>query len=229
VPLSDTTAGEFDALLTKETLPENGPLVSGANTILTLRVAPAAIVTGRERLVENTPPVKFAAETLTELLPVFDRVTVWLAVLPTRTLPKFTLVGDALSNCVGGAVAVPDKLTTGGVLGALLTTVNDPVKLPVVVGAKRTVSVAELPAATVNGNVAPTRLNPVPVTAALLTEKLVPPVFETVRFCVEVVFWTMLPNAIKADERAICAGAGVTVTVTEANFVLSATLVARTV
>lgn len=63
-------------MLTKETLPENGPLKSGVNTILTLRVAPAAIVTGKERLVEKTPPVKFAADMVTEVFPVFERVTV---------------------------------------------------------------------------------------------------------------------------------------------------------
>jgi hypothetical protein len=182
VPLSVTTAGEFVALLTNETLPENGPLVSGAKTMLTVRVPPAAIVSGRARDVENTPPVKLAADTLTDVLPVLDSVTFWLAVLPTRTLPKAMLVGDALSSRVGGAVAVPDKLTAGGVFGALLVTVRDPLKLPADVGAKRTLSVAEDPALTVNGKVAPTRLKPVPVTVALETEKLVPPVFEMVRF-----------------------------------------------
>lgn len=39
----------------------------------------------------------------------------------------------------------------------------------------------------------------------------------------------MLPNATDVGEMAICAGAAVTVTVTDAHFVLSAALVARTV
>lgn len=69
--------------------------------MLTLRVAPAAMVIGSERSVENTPPVKFAAERLTEEFPVFERVTVWLAASPTRTLPKLKLEEEALSNNVG--------------------------------------------------------------------------------------------------------------------------------
>lgn len=77
-------------------------------------------------------------------------------------------------------MAVPDKLTAGGVLGALLETVSVPVKFPVAVGAKLIFSDADWPAATVNGNVVPTMLKALPVTVAFVTEKLVPPVFEIV-------------------------------------------------
>lgn len=77
VPDSDTVAGEFVALLTNETDPENGPLIAGANLIVTVLVAPAAIVAGKVNpVVLNTPPVKFAAETVTDPVPVLESVTV---------------------------------------------------------------------------------------------------------------------------------------------------------
>lgn len=98
VPDSVIVAGEFVAVLTNETVPENGPLMSGAKMMLTLCVAPAAIVNGKLRLAPNTPPVKFAADRVTDESPVFERVTVRTRLLPTRTLPKFTLAGDAVSR-----------------------------------------------------------------------------------------------------------------------------------
>jgi hypothetical protein len=71
-------------------------------------------------------PVKFAAETVTEDVPVFESFTVWFAEFPSNTLPNVTLVGVALSRYVGVPVAVPDKLTTGAVLLALLAMVIVP-------------------------------------------------------------------------------------------------------
>jgi hypothetical protein len=101
VPDSDTVAGEFVALLTNETDPENGPLIAGAKLIATVLVAPAAIVTGSVRPVAlNTPPVKLAAESVTDPLPVLDNITFWLAVLVLRMLPKAMLVGDTLNSWV---------------------------------------------------------------------------------------------------------------------------------
>jgi hypothetical protein len=97
------------ALLTNETDPENGPLIDGANTIVTAFVAPAAIDAGNVRPVAlKTPPVKLAAETVTDPVPVLERVTFWVAVLDVRTLPKAMLVGDALSSCVALTVTVAE-------------------------------------------------------------------------------------------------------------------------
>lgn len=63
---------------------------------------------------------------------------------------------------------------------------------------------------------------------APVTVNRAPPVFETRRVCVVVVFTSMLPKLIEVTETAICAGAA-TVTVADADFVVSATLVAFTV
>ena len=75
MPVKETTAGELLALLTNDTEPENGPLTSGAKVNVTLRVAPAAIVIGKVEFVLKTPPVKFAADTDTDVLPVLESVT----------------------------------------------------------------------------------------------------------------------------------------------------------
>lgn len=139
-----------------------------------------------------------------------------------------TLVGDALSRNVAEAVAVPESITTGGVFGALLVTVNVPLKVLAVVGANFTLRVVDWPAATVIGNVVATRLNPVPVTVAPVTDIEVPPVFDTWTDSVEVVPDTILPKFNAVGVMLICA-AVVTVTVADADFVVSATLVAFTV
>jgi hypothetical protein len=146
------------ALLTNDTDPANGPLVSGANAIGTVRLAPAAIVSGRLTFELNLAPVKFADDTVTEEFPVLERVTFWEALLPTSTLPKARLVGDRFNSNVDAAVAEPDKLTVGGVFGALLTTVNVPLKVPAAVGANRMVRLVDCPAATLIGKVAPETL-----------------------------------------------------------------------
>jgi hypothetical protein len=62
-------------------------------------VAPAAIVVGRPKpVVLNTPPVKLAAVTVTDPVPVFESVTVWLAVFPIKMLPNEMLVGETLNS-----------------------------------------------------------------------------------------------------------------------------------
>ena len=127
VPDNETVAGEFVALLTNETVPEALPLVCGVNVIVTFWLAPAAIVIGRVVPVRLNPdPVKLATDTLTDDVPVFESFTVWLDVFPISTLPNATVVGDALSKYVGAAVAVPDRLTTGAELVALLAMVIVP-------------------------------------------------------------------------------------------------------
>ena len=68
---------------------------------------PAAIVNGNVNPAAlNAPPVKLAAEIVTDPVPVFESVTVWLAVFVVRTLPNAILVGETLSSCVTGPVTV---------------------------------------------------------------------------------------------------------------------------
>jgi hypothetical protein len=67
-------------------------------------------------------------------LPVFDRVIVCGLVLPTATLPKFTLAG-LIDNCDCVCVAVPLSTIESEEFVALLVIVIVPVGLPAVVGA----------------------------------------------------------------------------------------------
>ena len=63
----------------------------------------------------------------------------------------------------------------------------------------------------------------------MVTDRLDPPVFEMVSVRVEVVFAAILLKLIAVGETAICAGAVDTVTLAEADFVVSAALVTFTV
>lgn len=96
-------------------------------------------------------------------------------------------------------------------------------------GANLTLRFTDWPAATEIGNVAPIRLKPVPVTVAFVTDMAVPPVFETLRVSVDVVPATILPKLSEVGDSVICAGEAATVTVADADFEVSATLVAFTV
>ena len=70
-----------------------------------------------------------------------------------------------MAASVPDVVAVPDNETVSVGLGASLVTVNVPVGVPAVVGAKTTLSDLLAPAAKVNGKVTPFTLYPVPVAA----------------------------------------------------------------
>lgn len=140
MPERVTVAGEFVALLTNETEPEMAPLVLGVYVSVTCLLAPALMVRGRLNPVTlKSDPTTLAADTVTEPVPLFVKVVVFVVLFPITTLPNARLVGDALNRKVGVAVAVPERDTTGGVFGALLVIVSVPVKLPVVVGANFTV------------------------------------------------------------------------------------------
>jgi hypothetical protein len=69
--------------------------MSGRKVILTDRLLPAGMIIGNDKpLAVKTPPVKFAAETVTDLVPAFESVTDWLTTLLTETFPNDRLVGE---------------------------------------------------------------------------------------------------------------------------------------
>jgi hypothetical protein len=132
-----------------------------------------------------------------------------------------------LSRNVGGALAVPVRLTAGAVFEALLVNVTLPVYVPEACGANCTVTLVDAPVATVNGNAGDVTLNTAPLTVACDTVRFAFPVLLTITACDDVVVAGMLLNVIEVGETPITAP--VTVTVAEADFVVSATLVALTV
>jgi hypothetical protein len=159
-------AGEFDALLTTDTLPVAFPAAVGANaTFSVIDWLGARIVPGAMPLALNPEPATVTVEIVTFELPLFISVAPKELLFPTFTLPKFKLVGFAPSSKVE-ATPVPLKEIASGEPGALLTSESEPVALPPEVGANTTFNVALPPAAMVRGRVRPVMLKPVPVTLA---------------------------------------------------------------
>ena len=82
-------------MLTTVTLPERLPAEAGANLTLNDVDCPAARVAGSViPLVLKPVPVALICEMETLEFPVFEIVSVWLAVAPVATLPKLSEVGD---------------------------------------------------------------------------------------------------------------------------------------
>ena len=186
--------GELVALLATDTLPLSVPPATGAKPTLKVALCPAAKVIGVVRPLAVKPlPATASCETVTLELPVLVRATVLLLLLPTLTFPKLTLVGLAPS-CTLTAAPVPPSGITVGEVGALLTKARLPVALPVAVGAKFTVKVAELPGSTVSGRLRPFKAKPLPETKAWETLRLALPGLLTVMAWVLVVPIVTLPK-----------------------------------
>jgi len=128
------------------TAPLTVPAVDGSKSTIMLQFAPAARDEPHELLCSKLALTAMLLM-LRATFPVFVRVTVCEAlVVPTVWLPKVRLVADRLS--VGVALApVPVRLTVWALVLALSLIDNDPVTVPVVVGAKATEIVQFAPAA----------------------------------------------------------------------------------
>jgi hypothetical protein len=90
VPVPDRAiaAGEPGALLTIETLPVAAPAEVGAKMAANEALLPALIVIGKlAPLTLNPVPEADACVTVRVALPLFVSVIVWVALLPTDTLP----------------------------------------------------------------------------------------------------------------------------------------------
>jgi hypothetical protein len=123
--------------------------------------------------------------------------------LPTLTLPKLKL--DELSpRRRVAATPVPLREIVNGELGALLTSVTDPVTLPAALGPNTALNVVALPAAIVTGAVIPVVLKPAPetVTEEIVTVEL-PPLFR-LTVCELFVPVVTLPNAAVVGVAANC-------------------------
>jgi len=82
-------------------------------------------------LIVKPIPLTLAWEIVTAAVPVFDRFSVAVPLLPTTTPLKFTAVGETPSPA---CVPVPVSAIVIGELGALLATEMLPVALPTAVG-----------------------------------------------------------------------------------------------
>lgn len=112
------------------------------------------------------------------VLPVLVIVSESVPLLPTFTLPKLKLVGFALRAPAATPVPVSDIVNVG--FGAFEVTVKVPLSLPLEVGAKVTVKVVLLDAASVSGVMIPLTENPLPLTETCETDTLVESLFVSV-------------------------------------------------
>jgi hypothetical protein len=193
VPLSEIVVGEVGALLTSVIDPFTLPAAAGPNTALNVVALPAAMVTGAVMPEVLKPaPETVTEEIVTVALPPFVRLMVCELFVPVVTLPNAAVVGVA-DNC--GCVPVPLREIVSGELGALLTTVIDPVTLPAALGPNTALNVVALPAAMVAGVVIPVVLNPVPEAVIDEIVTVAPPPFVRLMVCELLVPIAMFPNA----------------------------------
>ena len=101
------------ALLTMERLPVKLPVVVGAKVALKAALLPGAKTKGNERpLALKLPPVTLTCVTFTLPVPGFVRVTGFVLLLPTATLPKLRLVGLASRSVAPAASWERKKIMT---------------------------------------------------------------------------------------------------------------------
>jgi hypothetical protein len=102
------------------------------------------------------------------LEPVLVIVNTCDAFCPFKTLPKLKLAGETLNPA---CAPVPFSTIVAGELDASLTTVREPLALPVTVGANTAFKFTLADGPTDTGNVKPFALNPAPaaVTAEIFT------------------------------------------------------------
>ena len=139
MPVNAWTAGELDALLTKESLPDAAPLLWGANLTVRETLLPAETVMGNVAPLKVNSELVVVAEEITTLEPTALKLAAIVLLVPTVTLPRLALVGETAK--VPPACAVPDKgMDTVGLL-ALDITVRLPLTVPPTVGLNNTLNV----------------------------------------------------------------------------------------
>jgi hypothetical protein len=165
-PLADTETlvGEFEAVLTSDTVPDTPPDAVAANTTSNDEPWPGDNVSGSaaKPLTLNPEPLTLIWDMVTLAVPVLLTATGSVLLVPTATVPKFKVLGFALSWPTT-ATPLPVRGMLFGELEALLTKEALPLAAVVVVGAKLTLRDVLWPGARLNGSVLPPILNPFPV------------------------------------------------------------------
>ena len=138
-PDRPTVVGLLLALLVTVSVPVRAPPTVGVKVTVTAQDAPTATVA--QLLVWLKSPVTDTPETVAEVVPVLEMVTVCaVACEPTTVAAKARLPGLGLSTGPG-AVPVPERLTV--LVTPPAFTVSEPDLLPVAVGLNVTVTAQE--------------------------------------------------------------------------------------
>ena len=181
-PVNEIVAGEPGALLVREMAPV-APVTAeaGEKVAVKLVLCPAFSVRGSAAKPLRPKPVPdgVAAVMVRAAFPVLLRVTLCEPVLPTATLPKFTLAG-LIVNCGWACAPTPLRGIVSGDPGALLVIEMPPLKFPAEAGANFAENVVLSPGLSVRGVVTPLTLKPVPVALIAETVTAVVPEFVSV-------------------------------------------------
>ena len=118
-PVTWIATGELNCALTIDMIPETLPVVVGAKEAVSVKLLPGDRVNGSDAPATLKPvPVALAWEIVTELVPEFVTVRLWLLVDPTGTFPKLIAAGliarlpdDAVSE-VAEVVELPLAVVT---------------------------------------------------------------------------------------------------------------------
>ena len=126
----------------------------------------------------NPVPEAWACVMVTLVPPELVKVSVWLAVPFTGTLPKLRLESLLLSK--PGVATLPVSGTLRLELEALLAMARFPLAAPLDWGVKVTLKVVLWPAASATGRVRPVMVKPAPDRLAWVMVRLEPPVLVSV-------------------------------------------------
>ncbi len=198
VPLSVTVlVPPLDELLETVMVPLAAPAAVGSKRTCSVIDWPGFNVAGKLAPEMAKPlPATIAECTVNAAVPEEVRVSVFVDVVFTVTLPKARLPALKVSCGVCAAVPVPLSVTVlVPPLDELLETVMVPLAAPAAVGSKRTCSVIDWPGFNVAGKLAPEMAKPLPATITECTVSAAVPEDVRVSVFVDVEFTVTLPKA----------------------------------
>jgi len=164
VPVSDCTAGEFEASLVKDRDAEAAPLDCGVNVTVNVEASPSGIVTGNEIPESVNSPLLLLAEVTVTDVPLAVRLPPRAELDPTATLPKARVVGETAR--VPATDPVPESAMASGELDAVETTDKLPLAAPLAVGVNVAVKVTLSFVVRSRGKVRPVIEKPAPLNVA---------------------------------------------------------------
>jgi len=161
-PDTEIFAGGPGTLLATITVPLALPDFDGSNFTVTVEDSPGASVTFEPPLTLKPLPETDTDLTSTFVLPVLFKVTSWLLVFPTPTLPKLRAAG-VTERPTTGLAPLPARSTVTRESSAVLVIDIVPDKFPAVAGLNVAKNETVCPGDTVSGTARPETLNPAPV------------------------------------------------------------------
>lgn len=208
-PESAIVAGEFVALLSTVTVPDELPVDTGANVASSVADCPGARIKPVETpLSEKCAPEMLTFDNVTFEFPAIVRVTLRALLFPTSTFPKLKLEAFVVRNAVA-AIPVPLTETVLGEPDMSVITDTFPDTAPGAFGEKMTLNVPRFPAAIFKGRGIPVIVTPAAAVLTCVTVRIDPPIFDMVTDCEAVSPRATEPKLTDAGAIEIAAAPGV--------------------